>query len=155
MADQHPGIRGLVPKGSGLGRPNRLLPFDARSWQEHHRVLPEQAAEWATLRAAHPGVHLCAAGDFNTNVGGAHYYGTKRGRSALVDGLRAADLVCLTSTDRVPAGWRGHPPIGHICVSAPLSAGASVVAAWDGTTSDGVRLSDHGALVVELARPGL
>lgn len=127
---------------------------DSRNWEEHHRVLPEQAAEWVALRAAYPGVHLFAAGDFNTDLGGAHYYGTKRGRAALVDGLRAADLVCLTSTDRVPDGWLGHPPIDHICVSAPLGAGASVVEAWNGTTSDGVRLSDHSALVVELARPG-
>lgn len=123
---------------------------DSRSWADHHRVLPEQAAEWAALRAAHPGVHLCAAGDFNTDLGGAHYYGTKRGRAALVDGLRAADLVCLTFTDRVPDGWLEHPPIDHICVSAPLRVGAAVVDAWDGTTSEGIRLSDHSALVVEL-----
>ena len=126
---------------------------DSRSWVEHHRVLPEQAAEWEALRASHPGVHVCAAGDFNTDVGGPHYYGTKRGRAALVEGLRAADLVCLTSTDRVPDGWLGHSPIDHICVSAPLSVGASVVEAWNGTTSDGVRLSDHSALVVELSPP--
>jgi hypothetical protein len=124
---------------------------DARSWQEHHRVVPEQAAEWVAIRAAHPGVPLCVAGDFNTDLGGSHYYGTKRGRAALVDGLRAADLVCLTSTDRVPEGWLRDPPIDHICVSAPLGEGAVVVEAWDGTTPDGVRLSDHSALVVELA----
>lgn len=125
---------------------------DSRNWGEHHRVLPEQAAEWPALRAAYPGVHLCAAGDFNTDLGGAHYYGTKQGRAALVDGLRAADLVCLTSTDRVPDGWLEHPPIDHVCVSAPLSAGASVVDAWNGTTSDDVRLSDHSAIVVEIHR---
>ena len=126
---------------------------DSRSWVEHHRVLPEQAAEWAALRAAHPGAHLCVAGDLNTDLDGAHYYGTKRGRAALVEGLRAADLICVTSTDRVPDGWLAHPPIDHVCVSAALSAGASVVEAWNGTTSDGVHLSDHSALVVELVPP--
>jgi hypothetical protein len=127
---------------------------DSRSWVEHHRVVPEQAAEWAALRAAYPGAHLCVAGDLNTDLGGAHYYGTKRGRAALVEGLRAADLVCLTSTDRVPAGWLAHPPIDHICASASLAARASVVEAWDGTAADGVRLSDHSALVVEFRGPG-
>lgn len=122
----------------------------SRNWVEHHRVVPEQAAEWAALRAAHPGVHLCVAGDFDTDLGGAPYYGTKQGRAALVDGLRAADLVCLTSTDRVPSGTLAHPPIDHICVSASLADGAAVVDAWEGTTPDGTRLSDHSALVVEL-----
>ena len=93
------------------------------------------------------------AGDLNTDLGGAHYYGTKRGRAALVEGLRAADLICVTSTDRVPDGWLAHPPIDHVCVSGALSAGASVVEAWNGTTSDGVHLSDHSALVVELVPP--
>jgi endonuclease/exonuclease/phosphatase family metal-dependent hydrolase len=123
---------------------------DAPNWSEHHRVLPEQAVEWAALRAAYPDVPLCVAGDFNTDLGGANYYGTKRGRAALVDGLRAAELVCLTSTDRVPAGRLAHPPIDHVCVSASLGAGAAVVDAWEGTTADGVRLSDHSGLVVEL-----
>lgn len=49
-------------------------------------------------------------------------------------------------------GSDGDPPIDHICVSAPLSAGAAVVDAWDGKTEDGVRLSDHSALVVELTQ---
>jgi hypothetical protein len=39
------------------------------------------------------------------------------------------------------------------CVSEPLGAGGALVEPWDGTTSDGVRLSDHSALVVELALP--
>jgi endonuclease/exonuclease/phosphatase family metal-dependent hydrolase len=93
------------------------------------------------------------AGDLNTDLGGAAYYGTKLGRAALVDGLRAAELVCLTSTDRVPEGRLEHPPIDHICVSAAIGGGASVVEAWNGTTPDGVRLSDHSALVVELDSP--
>ena len=79
--------------------------------------------------------------------GGAHYYGTKRGRAALVDGLRAADSIFHRSRARWAAG---HPPIHYICVTAPLSAGASLVEAWEGTTPDGVRLSDHSGLVVEL-----
>ena len=77
----------------------------------------------------------------------------RRARAALVEGLRAADLVCLTLTDSVPAGWLAHPPIDHVCASASSVARASVVEAWDGTAPDGLRLSDHSALVVELHGP--
>jgi len=120
----------------------------ARNWVEHHRVVPEQAREWLELRSAYPGIALCVAGDFNMDIGGSHYYGTKTGRSALSDGLREAQLDCVTSTDRIPAGKLAHAPIDHICVSTTLAAGAAVVDAWNGTL-DGIRLSDHSGLVIE------
>ncbi len=119
----------------------------ARNWVEHHRVVPEQAREWLELRDAHPGIAMCVAGDFNMDLGGRHYYGTTAGRAALVEGLRAVELVCLTSTDRVPAGRLSHAPIDHVCVSAGIAEDASVVEAWDGSV-EGVRLSDHSGLVV-------
>jgi endonuclease/exonuclease/phosphatase family metal-dependent hydrolase len=122
---------------------------DARGWTEHHRVIPEQAREWASLRAAHPEASLCLAGDLNMNLGGPHYYGTAKGRGMLRAGLEAADLVCVTDADRVPGGWLVHGPIDHICVSATLAAGARVAAAWEGVDGEGVHLSDHSGLVVE------
>ncbi len=112
--------------------------------------MPEQAAEWAALRRAKPGVAMCVAGDFNANLGGAHYYGTERGREMLRSGLAAARLVCVTA--RVPEGLLVHAPIDHIAVSDELAADAEVVAAWEGEDADGVRLSDHSGLVVAVNR---
>jgi hypothetical protein len=122
----------------------------APGWAEHHRIVPMQAREWAALRERHPGVAMCVAGDFNMNLGGARYYGTAAGREALRTGLDVAGLSCLTETESIPPGVLAHGPIDHICLSDPLCAGARVVAAWEGTDGDGVRLSDHSGVVVEI-----
>jgi endonuclease/exonuclease/phosphatase family metal-dependent hydrolase len=121
----------------------------AVNWAEHHRVVPEQAAEWLALRDAHPDAALCVAGDYNMNLGGKHHYGTKMGREMLRSGLAAAGLVCLTETDRIPPGKLRHPPIDHIAVSARISTPVSIDA-WERTDADGVRLSDHSGLVATL-----
>jgi endonuclease/exonuclease/phosphatase family metal-dependent hydrolase len=42
-----------------------------------------------------------------------------------------------------------HAPIDHILISKSLAKSSRVVAAWEGTTLDGRRLSDHSGLVVE------
>lgn len=124
----------------------------AVTWAEHHRVIPEQAAEWLALRQAHPGLALCVAGDFNMSLGGKHYYGTKLGRELLRSGLHAAGLTCVTTTDRIPEGKLRHPPIDHIALSTPLADSVSMLDAWEGTDPDGVRLSDHSGVVVTIGR---
>lgn len=93
---------------------------------------------------------MCVAGDFNMNLGGRHYYGTNKGRELLRLALSQADLECVTETGRLPDGALRHPPIDHIALSTSLTAQAGLVAAWEGTTADGVRLSDHSGLMVEV-----
>lgn len=125
----------------------------ARNWTEHHRVIPEQGAEWLALLAAHPGARLVVAGDLNTTID-APGYGTRRGRELLAAALQAADLACPTagpsptvhlgSAHRVERAF-----IDHVCVSRSIAHGAAVVAAWEGT-QDGVRLSDHPAVVIDV-----
>ena len=123
---------------------------DGKNWSEFYRVVPLQSREWSNLVATHPGVALCVAGDLNTNLGGPHYYGTTKGRAMLRVGLKEASLVCATETERVPAGLLEHGPIDHICVSERFARGATVVDAWPGNDEDGLRLSDHSGLVVEI-----
>ncbi len=120
-------------------------------WSEFYRVVPEQAREWAALRAAYPDASLCVAGDLNMNLGGPHYYGTAKGRAMLREGIAAAGMRCVTETERVPPGTLAHPNIDHICLSESLAAAAHVSDAWPGTDGDGVRLSDHSGLVVAIA----
>ena len=112
-----------------------------------------QGREWARLRDDYPGAALCVAGDLNMNLGGRHHYGTVKGREMLRAGLKGAALVCVTETERVPAGLLSHGPIDHICVSDGLAADASVVHAWEGD-AEGVHLSDHSGLVVAVGEPG-
>jgi hypothetical protein len=122
---------------------------NAEAWSEHHRIVPRQGQEWATLRAAYPQAALVVAGDFNMNLGGRHHYGTAAGREMLRAGLRGAALVCITETERVPVGL-SHAPIDHICLSEQLAPQARVAEAWEGTDAERVRLSDHIGLVVEI-----
>ncbi len=119
----------------------------ARNWTEHHRVIPEQAAEWAELAARYPKATLCVAGDFNSDLAETHIYGTALGRSLLEVGLASAKLLCATRT----VGGLTHPPIDHVAVSGTVRA--RVVASWEGTV-DGERLSDHSAVVVEASGAG-
>ena len=120
----------------------------AKGWTEQYRVVPEQASEGAALRERSPRAALCVAGDFNMSLGGAHYYGTKRGRELLQAGLDGAGLACVTRTEHVPPGLLKWPHIDHVAVPVEWAGRSHVVAAWPGTI-DGVRLSDHSAVVVE------
>lgn len=121
----------------------------AKAWAEMDRVLPLQLAEWADLRRRYPDAALCVAGDLNLNLGGKHVYGTARARNLLLDGLVGLELSCATHADRVPEGWLTHPPIDHVVVPAVWQRTTRVVAAWNGIV-EGVRLSDHSGLVVEV-----
>jgi endonuclease/exonuclease/phosphatase family metal-dependent hydrolase len=125
---------------------------NARNWTEQHRIVPEQADEWAAMRQRYPAAALCVAGDMNMNLGGPHYYGTKVGRDLLERGLEEAGLACVTRTEHVPHGRLQLPHIDHVCLSESWAPGARVVEAWPGTM-EGVELSDHSGLVVAVEQP--
>lgn len=137
----------VMPWGNDSG-PEPDAP--ARGWAEQDRVLPEQIAEWVLLRARYPDAALVVAGDFNMNLGGKHYYGTPRGRVTLREGLAKNGLFCATETERLRPGLLRYPPIDHVAVPAAWEGRTDVIAAWEGTTVDGLKLSDHSGLVVEL-----
>lgn len=137
----------VLPWANDAG-PDATTP--AKGWTEMDRVLPIQTAEWRALRESHPGVPLVVAGDLNMNLGGPHYYGTTRCRSALRGALSALGMSCATTHDRIPPRTLRDPPIDHVLV--PGEWATRVVSAWEGTQA-GVRLSDHSGLVVE-AEPG-
>lgn len=137
----------VMPWGSDPG-PDLANP--ARGWTEQDRVLRLQVAEWQDLQRRYPEVALVVAGDLNMNLGGKHYYGTARGRATLQAGLDRAGLACATEWERVPEGTLRHPPIDHVLVPEAWIAGSRVVSAWEGTTPDGVRLSDHSGLVISV-----
>jgi hypothetical protein len=128
-------------------------PENAANWAKHHRVIPEQATEWAALTKQYADASLCVAGDLNMNLGGRYCYGTKQGVSLLEHGFSAAKLVCVTRTEMVPEGKLDKPNIDHICLAESWAARTRVIAAWPGTTAGGVRLSDHSGLVVQVDAP--
>lgn len=116
-------------------------------WSEHHRVIPEQCAEWPELTRAYPGAEMCIAGDFNTDMGSGSYYGTKQGIGALRAGLAACNTFCATEPNRFPVGLLVNPPIDHIALSQRHEGATSIVAAWP---AEKTTLSDHSGIVVRI-----
>jgi hypothetical protein len=116
-------------------------------WSEHHRVIPEQCAEWLELKQKYPDAKMCIAGDFNTDMGTGARYGTKKGIAALHEGLAACDVFCATDPSRFPTGFLSCPPIDHIALSIEDRASTSVVAAWPAAKKT---LSDHSGVIVEV-----
>jgi hypothetical protein len=138
----------VLPWHADVGEPPRdPLP---RAWQEHYRVLKEQAREWAQLRESYPDAMLCVAGDLNMSLGGPRFYGTRQGRELLQRAMAGAGLDCATSFDRIPAGLLQHPCIDHVLLPAEFAGASRVVCAWEGQVAGGLKLSDHSGLAVEL-----
>ncbi len=121
---------------------------DKFDWSEHHRVIPEQCAEWLELKQKYPDAELCIAGDFNTDMGSGGYYGTKQGIAAVRAGLAACGAFCATEPGRFPVDRLPYPPIDHIALPLAYEKLTSVVAAWPAEKKS---LSDHSGVVVEMA----
>ena len=115
-------------------------------WAEHHRVVSEQVKECSELRDDHGDAAICVAGDFNMTLGGGYPYGTPKGSQLLEDGLKEAGMACVTRMEHVPRDAMSH--IDHICVPEEWAVRTTVVDGWPGTI-EGVRLSDHSAVVIE------
>jgi hypothetical protein len=141
-------VYGTVLPWNGDAGPGVTPP--ARGWDEFHRVVPLQGREWASLREDHPGATLVVAGDLNQDLGGQHYYGTKACRALLTAELAGASLSCLTTTDRFGPDVLQHPPIDHVCAGPGRDRSFTArVLGWNNVV-DGVRLSDHGGVLVGL-----
>jgi len=128
----------------------------ARMWEVHEREVRRQGAEWRTLLASFPELPLVVAGDFNQDRDGSGWYGTARVRGALTEELAAADLRCVTDRDVVADGLlRGTHLVDHVAVSRDWAAQREArVRCWERTDTDGVRLSDHPTVAVDLAPRG-
>jgi len=141
-------IYGTVLPWNGDVGPDDARP--ARGWEEFHRVVPEQRREWAALRGRYPAATLIVAGDLNHDLGGEHYYGTKAGRALLTRELASAGLACVTTTDRFDRTVLRYPPIDHVCAGAGVGTSLNADALGWNSHVDGVRLSDHGGVLVNL-----
>lgn len=117
-------------------------------WSVHEAELERQAAEWLDLGARHEAV--CIAGDFNqswrTPGCGTHHL-RERHRAAIA----AAGLTCLTEDVIVD----GLPVIDHIMLTDAWSQSRSarVAATWGRRSDDGVEVTDHSGVAVDLFAP--
>jgi endonuclease/exonuclease/phosphatase family metal-dependent hydrolase len=124
----------------------------ARMWQVHYDEIRRQGREWRSLGEEHPGFPLIVAGDLNQDRDGSGWYGTRQGRELLTEAFAAADLTCLTDEDVVASGKLAESHlIDHIAASRSwVTAADPTLSCWEKTDRDGVRLSDHPTVVVDL-----
>lgn len=128
------------------------------AWIEHYKAIEKQGCDWDRLRAE-TALPLIVAGDFNqTRDGSTRTYGTSQGRKLLTEQLSKSGLICLTTEDfgankklkiDPKKGWHRNN-IDHICVTQHLFE-IIKVGAWDHFTDDGVYLSDHNGVYVDLS----
>jgi endonuclease/exonuclease/phosphatase family metal-dependent hydrolase len=136
-----------------------VLPWLGSRWQgipaaggaAFSAALSAQHADWLALQRENPDGDFILAGDFNQDLGTAHYYGSKQNRAALEGVIATAKLQCLTAAalDPVPKHAPSNASIDHICVSEGLIlVGCSK--SWPMTEKPQKGLSDHFGVLVEL-----
>ena len=120
-----------------------------RQWEVHEAEIERQVSEWRWLRERFPALPFVVAGDFNMTLGVVRRYGLERLRRRLREGLRAADLRCLTDED-VDANGKlpGRQLVDHVCISAHFEVVGDIECY--APLRDGLELSDHPALAVTL-----
>lgn len=87
-----------------------------------------------------------------TPVGDVVVYGTHRGRALLTTALDEADLTCVTAEDVVTTG-KLHDAhlVDHISVCRRWASETDITLhCWERTDSDGVQLSDHPTVAIDL-----
>jgi endonuclease/exonuclease/phosphatase family metal-dependent hydrolase len=135
---------------------DRIAGEGLRSWQSHYESIPLHEQDWLEIRAKRPEHHFCLAGDLNQSRDGRRWngrlwYGTNKGREMLTRAFERCDLKCLTEEDFVAAKkLKTRSTIDHICVDTSWASSVQHVDAWEPTHDDGIRISDHNGVVVEL-----
>lgn len=121
------------------------------AWEEHYRFIEWHGRDWKRLREEFPKHRVITGGDYNQNRDGARWYGTRKGRDLLSSALLDAGLKCVTEEDFVKTGkLKDRHTVDHLCMDETLAASVVSVDAWERTRTDGMRLSDHSGVCVQL-----
>ena len=117
-------------------------------WAVHEAELERQAAEWLDLGSRYDAV--CVAGDFNQSWR-TPGYGTHRLRAKHREVVAAAGLRCLTEGVFID----GLPVIDHVMLTGRWSESRSarIGATWGRRSADGVEMTDHSGVAVDLFDP--
>ncbi len=123
----------------------------SQRWEEHYRYIEWHGRDWLRLRREFPSHPLITGGDYNQNRDGTRWYGTSKGRDLLSKALIEAGLRCVTEVDFVAAGkLEKRHTVDHLCMDEAMAARVENVGAWERTRPDGLLLSDHSGVMVDL-----
>lgn len=121
-------------------------------WAQHYRFIEWHGRDWKRLRAEFPEHRVITGGDYNQNRDGARWYGTNKGRRLLSSALLDAGLKCVTEEDFVESGkLQNRHTVDHLCMDETLASRVVGVDVWERVSANGVRLSDHCGVLVDLA----
>jgi hypothetical protein len=128
----------------------------SKPWEEHHKDIAVQGADWARLKSQHS-EPLIVAGDFNQTRDKSRRYCSDVSIDMLTKQLKTNKLECVTEEDFGREGHLGADPkkgyyrhnVDHICV--PTHSFRVVgIGVWDHFVGDQY-LSDHNGVFVDLA----
>ena len=120
-------------------------------WRTHAETIAQIDRDLEVIRDQYPSLPNIIGGDFNQDRDGSGWYGTNAVRKRLTGVLDRHGLACVTGFDVVTAGLLdSHHLVDHICVPAPLAETVNV-SCWEITDEEGVRLSDHPTVAIDLA----
>lgn len=123
----------------------------ARRWEEHRKSIESHGANWWRLRKEFTDHLFCVAGDFNQSRDGSGWYEDAESVKMLSAALDGSDLQCVTEGNMRASGHlKRRASIDHICLSKSLATQGVTVGAWEGTTVDGCRMSDHNGVVIDI-----
>ena len=124
----------------------------ARMWAAHAETIEQIDHDLTGSSERHPDTPIVLAGDFNQDRDGSGWYGTHAVRRRLSEVLARHELATPTAIDVVAAGLlRSHHLVDHICISSSLASDVSV-RCWETVDDDGIRLSDHPTVAVDIRR---
>ena len=92
----------------------------------------------------------CVAGDFNVNLDGPHYYGSRESKAAVKNALEASGLVALTDYSRTEEARPDFGLIDHIAVSSEIADESIRPLIWEKRNDHNELLSDHLGVSVDL-----
>jgi hypothetical protein len=147
-----PGLRRpLLAYGTVITHAHGVVQRQALSWQRHHEAVSRQRAEWLRLAREYPEHALCVAGDFNAHLDSTATYAAVDPRHGILQGLADAGMKCLTTDDLRSALEPDSAHAGAVQVCFSALEGLDVrIEAWPAAVN-GLRASDEGGLLVELA----
>lgn len=123
----------------------------AKLWQEHRQSIQQHREDWLRIQKQYPNHLMCIAGDFNQSRDGSGFYEDKKSVEMLSEALQELSMVCVTEENLQAKGF-SQSTVDHIYLSECLIRYKVEVGAWERTTPENGKMSDHNGVFVDLRR---